>query len=90
MLLMDILAQAEPSRPLGSEFGKASPVGLFLIVVLLAIVLYLGWALNRRLKRMARRRAFAEAHGIDIFDTEALDKAMVEAGLADVNKEHLI
>ena len=90
MLLMDILAQAEPSRPLGSEFGKESPVGLFLIVVLLAIVLYLGWALNRRLKRMARRRAFAEAHGIDIFDTEALDKAMAEAGLADVNKEHLI
>ena len=76
-----ILAQAERSGPLGPEFGKASPVGLFVLVLLGAIVLYIGWALSRRVRGMARRREFAEAHGIDPFDQDAIDKAMADEGL---------
>ncbi|MEZ2122382.1 MULTISPECIES: hypothetical protein [unclassified Corynebacterium] len=77
-----ILAQAERSGPLGPEFGKASPVGLFVLVLLGAIVLYIGWALSRRVRQMARRREFAEAHGIDPFDQEAINVEMEKAGLS--------
>lgn len=69
------LAQ-NPTGPQGADFGKASPVGLLIIVVLLIIILALGWDLSRRAKRMAARRKFAEAHGMDPFDSEAVDKAM--------------
>ncbi|WJZ02187.1 hypothetical protein [Corynebacterium freiburgense] len=82
-----ILAQAERGGPLGPEFGKASPVGLLIIVLLLAAVLFIGWALTRRIKRMARRREFAEAHGIDVFDQEAIDNAMKAEGMVVDNRK---
>ncbi|MDO5030406.1 MAG: hypothetical protein Q4E11_07470 [Corynebacterium sp.] len=69
------LAQ-NPTGPRGADFGKASPVGLLIIVVLLIIILALGWDLSRRAKRMAARRKFAEAHDMDPFDGEAIDAAM--------------
>lgn len=72
------LAQ-NPTGPRGADFGKASPVGLLIIVVLLIVILALGWDLSRRAKRMAARRKFAEAHGMDPFDSEAVDKAMAAA-----------
>lgn len=72
------LAQ-NPTGPRGADFGKASPVGLLIIVVLLIVILSLGWDLSRRAKRMAARRKFAEAHGMDPFDSEAVDKAMAAA-----------
>nr|WP_150114446.1 hypothetical protein [Corynebacterium oculi] len=74
--------------PLGADFGKASPIGLLVLVVLLAAVLYLGWAFHRRFSRMNRRRMFAEEHGIDPFDEETLDKAMAEAGVLDRKKKY--
>ncbi|MDK8828578.1 MULTISPECIES: hypothetical protein [Corynebacterium] len=72
------LAQ-NPTGPRGADFGKASPIGLLIIVVLLIVILALGWDLSRRAKRMAARRKFAEAHGMDPFDSEAVDKAMAAA-----------
>lgn len=84
------LAQ-EITTPMGPDFGKASPLGMFVIVVLLAIVVYLGYCLSRRVKTQARRRAFAEANGLDPFDLPAIDAAMKAAGVADVNaKRHLL
>lgn len=82
--MLTILAAIED--PSGPDFGKASPIGLFISVVLLLIVIFLGYCLSRRVKRMSRRRAFAEEHGIDLFDTEKLDAAMKEAGVYDKNK----
>ncbi|MPV53237.1 hypothetical protein GCO27_09235 [Corynebacterium sp. zg331] len=81
------LAQ-QGNGPLGADFGKASPIGLLVIVVLFAAVLYLGWAFHRRFSRMNRRRMFAESHGIDPFDEATLDKAMAEAGVLDRKKKH--
>lgn len=78
-------AQQGPG-PVGSEFGKASPVGWFVIVALLVVVLFIGWSFHRRFSRMNRRRLFAEANGMDPFDLEALDKAMEEAGVKDQRK----
>lgn len=77
------LAQNE-TGPLGADFGKASPVGLLIIVLLLIAVLALGWDLSRRAKRMAKRRRFAEENGLDPFDSEAVDETIAEA---EQNKE---
>lgn len=79
------LAQ-NPVGPRGADFGKASPVGLLMIVVLLVVILVLGWDLSRRAKRMAARRKFAEAHGMDPFDSEAVDAAMAAAERAEEGK----
>ena len=75
-----LLAQAEKSGPMGAEFGKAAPVGLFVIVALLLVVLLLGFAMNKRIRRLERRRAFADKHGIDLFDTATLESRMQEEG----------
>lgn len=83
-----ILAQADSATPRGSEFGKASPIGWFILILLVVVILYLGWAFHRRFSRLNRRRVFAEAHGLDLFDEEAVDKAMEEAGILDQRKKH--
>ncbi|MBV7281233.1 MULTISPECIES: hypothetical protein [Corynebacterium] len=86
-MLYEILAQADQLEgPLGPEFGKASPIGLFVLVVSLVAVLFIGWRLSRRIARLNRRQRFAEDNGLDVFDTEAIDKALKEAGLYDQAK----
>ncbi|WP_425292147.1 hypothetical protein [Corynebacterium mastitidis] len=82
-----VLAQ-QGSGPLGADFGKASPIGLLVLVLLAAAVLYLGWAFHRRFSRMNRRRMFAEKHGIDPFEEQTLDAAMERAGMLDHKKKH--
>lgn len=81
------LAQQGPG-PEGSEFGKASPVGWLVLALLMAIILYLGWAFTRRYSRLHRRRMFAEEHGLDVFDEQAVDEAMAAAGVLDQRKKH--
>ena len=49
-----LLAQ-EPPRNTGPDFGKASPVGLLVIVLLLIGTFLLGWSMNRHLKRLPER-----------------------------------
>lgn len=82
-----ILAQQQQGGPLGPEFGKASPIGLLILALLGVAVISIGWAFHRRYSRYNRRRAFAEAHGLDVFDQEAIDRAMEEAGLLDRRKK---
>ena len=82
-----IIAQSQINEgPMGPEFGKAAPIGLFVILALLLVVLTLGFLMNKRVRRLERRRAFADAHGIDLFDTERLDQAMAEAGYDETAK----
>ena len=74
---MDVTLLAQnPVGPMGADFGKASPIGLLVIVLLLVVILLIGVDLTRRMKRMRRRRAFAEEHRMDPFDVEAIDRAM--------------
>lgn len=88
---MDLLIMAQQQNtPLGPEFGKASPIGLFIIVALTVVVIYLGWAFARRQRRLMRRQAFAEARGINVFDEKAVDEAMAAEGLLGNDKKHLI
>ncbi|KKO81762.1 hypothetical protein WU86_07565 [Corynebacterium xerosis] len=76
---MDVTLLAQnPVGPMGADFGKASPIGLLVIVLLLVVILLIGVDLTRRMKRMRRRRAFAEGHGMDPFDIEGIDRAMAD------------
>lgn len=84
------IAQAPPEVPRGPDFGKASPVGLLLIVVLAVLVLALGFAFHRRHSRFRRRQAFAELHGLDPFDETAIDEAMAAAGVLDRRKKRFV
>jgi len=47
----DVLAQT-PSSPSGPEFGKASPIGLVVILALLAGVVLLVRSMNKKLKNL--------------------------------------
>lgn len=85
-----VLAQNPGETPVGPDFGKASPIGLLLLVVLGVVVLGIGYAFHRRFSRFRRRQAFAEAHGIDPFDEKAIDKAMEQAGVADQRKKRTV
>ena len=58
-----------------------------MIVLLFVAVLCIGWAVTRRIRRLNRRREFAEANGLDVFDVAAVDAAMAEQGLAEVGKK---
>ncbi|MFC5089301.1 hypothetical protein [Corynebacterium aquatimens] len=75
-----------PQGLVGPEFGKAAPTGLFIVVALAVVVISIGWAFHRRFSRFNRRRMFADEHGIDVFDSAAVDKAMAEEGLLDQRK----
>lgn len=85
-----IAQQMNKDAPVGPEFGKAEPIGLFIVVALAVVVLFIGWAFYRRYTRFNRRRAFAEANGIDVFDHEAIDRAMEEQGVLDRRKQRFI
>ncbi|KAB1504550.1 hypothetical protein F7230_02730 [Corynebacterium sp. 320] len=76
-----VFAQDQSNRgPMGPEFGKAGPMGLFVIVALTLVILLLGFNMNKRIRRMERRKAFADKWGIDLFDKEALEAKMEEEG----------
>ena len=56
-----IVLLAEGPANNGPDFGKASPVGLLVVVLLLIAVFALVWSMNRHLKKA--RDHFAEAEG---------------------------
>ncbi|WP_308607563.1 hypothetical protein [uncultured Corynebacterium sp.] len=84
-----LLAQGNQSGPVGPEFGKASPIGLLILVLMGVAVLFAGWNFHRRYSRFRRRTMFAQDHGIDPFDDEAVDAAMKEAGILDNSKKSI-
>nr|WP_244880874.1 hypothetical protein [Mycolicibacterium gilvum] len=52
-LMAGVLAQDEP-RQTGPDFGKASPVGLIVLLLLLVAVFFLVWSMNRHLRRLPK------------------------------------
>ncbi len=50
LALTTLLAEGSPNT--GPEFGEASPLGLLVVVLLLAGVFALAWSMNRHLKRV--------------------------------------
>jgi hypothetical protein len=54
-LTMSVLAEsvlADAPNQTGPDFGKASPVGLLILVVLLIATFFLVWSMNRHLKKL--------------------------------------
>lgn len=51
LLVIGFLAQDEP-RQTGPDFGKASPFGLIVVVLLLIGVFFLVWSMNRHLRKL--------------------------------------
>jgi hypothetical protein len=43
---------AEEPRDTGPEFGKASPFGLLIVVLLMVGTFFLIWSMNRHLKKL--------------------------------------
>ncbi len=52
-LMTGVLAQ-DPPRQTGPDFGKASPFGLIVVVVLLICTFLLVWSMNRHLRRLPK------------------------------------
>lgn len=52
---------AEGPKNTGPDFGKASPVGLLVVVLLLIAVFVLVWSMNRHLKKARDHFAEVEA-----------------------------
>jgi hypothetical protein len=70
------LAENGP-RNTGPDFGKASPVGLLLVVLLLICTFALVWSMNRHLKRLP-----------ETFDREHPDPDQaVDVGTADTSAD---
>ena len=59
---MLIVWSADGSKNTGPDFGKASPVGLLIVVLLLIAVFALVWSMNRHLKK-ARDHFAADESG---------------------------
>jgi hypothetical protein len=53
LMVVGLLAQEEP-RETGPEFGKASPFGLLVIVLLLIGTFLLVWSMNRHLRKLPK------------------------------------
>jgi hypothetical protein len=53
LLAAALLAQDQP-RDTGPDFGKASPFGLLVVVVLLVATFLLVWSMNRHLKKLPK------------------------------------
>lgn len=53
LLAAKVLAQDGPQQT-GPDFGKASPFGLIVIVLLLIAVFLLVWSMNRHLKKLPK------------------------------------
>ena len=45
---------ADPPKNSGPDFGKASPLGLLVVVILLIGVFILVWSMNRHLKKLPK------------------------------------
>ena len=68
-MMATVSVLADPPKNTGPDFGKASPVGLLVVVLLLIGVFILVWSMNKHLKRLPKT-----------FDTEAEQD---QAGTAD-------
>jgi hypothetical protein len=61
MLAIGLLADDAP-RDTGPDFGKASPFGLLIVVLLLIGTVLLVWSMNRHLRKLPKSFDSAEPH----------------------------
>lgn len=79
-----LLSQAENEPPEGPEFGKASPIGIPVVLLLLIATVLLVWNMNKRIKNLPA--SFDEENPVaDQLADEGTDRSGVE-DVADVRK----
>ncbi|BBY62792.1 hypothetical protein [Mycolicibacterium helvum] len=54
LLTTAVSVLADPPKNTGPDFGKASPIGLVVVVILLICVFALVWSMNRHLKKLPK------------------------------------
>ncbi|MGY4711247.1 hypothetical protein ACXDF8_17060 [Mycolicibacterium sp. CBM1] len=54
LLLTAVSVLADAPKNTGPDFGKASPLGLLVVVILLIGVFILVWSMNRHLKKLPK------------------------------------
>ena len=52
--LVRLLADGEAPHNSGPDFGKASPLGLLILVLMLIAVFLLGWSMNKQLRKVPK------------------------------------
>ncbi|MGP4056823.1 hypothetical protein ACTWP6_18715 [Mycobacterium sp. 4D054] len=59
------VAQEDGPRQTGPDFGKASPFGLIIVILLLIAVFGLVWSMNRHLRKLPKSFDTAESDGVE-------------------------
>jgi hypothetical protein len=78
-----LLAQ-EPPRDTGPDFGKASPFGLLIVVLLLVGTAVLIWSMNRHLRKLPK----SFEHESPDADHDADEGGAVDPGLPTHGTKH--
>lgn len=71
---------ADPPKNTGPDFGKASPFGLLIVVILLICVFVLVWSMNKHLKKLPQ--SFDQQPAQDVEPTDAAVTATTDEGAA--------
>lgn len=80
LLTTAVSVLADPPKNSGPDFGKASPVGLLVIVLLLIGVFILGWSMNRHLKKLPKSFDAEPEAVTEIEDAAGESQADAESG----------
>ncbi|MFD6894942.1 hypothetical protein ACFWB0_10400 [Rhodococcus sp. NPDC060086] len=81
-LAIEVLAQA----PAGPEFGKASPLGLALVLLLLVAIVLLIWNMNKRLSNLPETFE-PESPEADQAADEGTDRGAADARAEDTTED---
>jgi len=89
LLTTTVSVLAEPPKNTGPDFGKASPLGLLVVVLLLIGVFILVWSMNRHLKKLPKsfdgEPADGEAEAAGDSETDTVAAAVDDSGGAETD-----
>ena len=77
VMIAGLLADEAP-KDTGPDFGKASPFGLLIVVLLLIGTFLLVWSMNKRLKNLPESFEPEQEPGADDADGGTVETATVE------------
>jgi hypothetical protein len=76
MLVLGVLAEDQQPGDTGPDFGKASPFGLLIVVLLMIGTFFLIWSMNRHLKKLP-----------ESFDADHAESDVDDDGTAETNDD---
>jgi hypothetical protein len=89
LLTTAVSVLADPPKNSGPDFGKASPLGLLVVVLLLIGVFILVWSMNRHLKKLPKSfdsdAADGQAQPTAESDPDAVAASVDDSGASDAD-----